>query len=1019
MRRYSIISVIFLSFFISIISVRAGVCEGRPSTGDSTYCVLEKAYNYYNVSDSPSYQNRYFNIEFKGQTHTVKGTVTKNTGLLGYAYDVYADSTISGSNEPTFCMDNGLLDPKESGNTYNLARELDINTQYDRNIYKVYQKYVNDVGYSKNNGTYNEAKRYEYLSMVDVMIRIYTIRAGYNVGLGDISDSYGKRRAEFFYNDIYSYITSSPKSTSNYVPSGTLNLVSDSEDPDNIKRESTWGTKSKINQAWKYFKDLESFQLWENPLKITAEEKCDDIECTFNFKVDFKSSDGKYVYFGDSHDLTIGFGNAYFNFLGMQINNKNVSEVLSSSSYDMSLPTNICAYGCTFDGNLNDSQTFYLTISRQEYNSLKSNLGDVNISMVYNAYHPMSDENVFINKSALLSSQRMIVFTKYDKDKKFNLKAESENNMCRQEGDLFYYNNALVGLDNYKVRCGCDAIDHDVLTTTINLDLYDHYCPFKESEKATSYLKDCDGITSDYNINYEKKTIINKYCNLTCTEDIQVKDLVKGSYEVKAGKKFEFDTYPSLISTKKCTVNIDKDSWDRQYNYELQKLANSYNTWGYYSHNLIRSEITCHSSCCTTDAEGNCRGCSWPGISYRTTYESTKYVNNSYILEENGQRNGYFRYCYGDYHSSRMASSRAAYSNQVGVVRDLLDDLVVCNNTIENMGVQSNDFYELQKDFNFYYSQIYSKNNSIVWNYNKPEINVDDSEFGVLSEDYDDLNNVNDYIPNRSDEYTEDVLQNSGAAKETTILDSGNLTDQYVRTVEVKTQYEPSVPKYRDAFTGYISSYYTNSSLQKYLGNVYDTNISALSKDDNSNYYQFYTLGSLNEAGNGGVISDQLVEQGENDSLKRYCYYKITNEIIKTTPDNSKLDLIYRVVDPSELDPNDRLLTGKGFKNWKTEEAKAVFNKIMSDGENNNTYNPDNLEYSFDLNSANIEEIRADNVMIDGDYSKFNLQCTEGNECKSDFVETYANTINGRFTWKNYEKNGSVCKIDGKVVSCP
>lgn len=1027
MKKYLLYSLCIFSFFIFISYVDAGVCDGKNKDSYS-YCQLDRAYNYYDTDSSPSYSNRYFNVEFKGETHKVNGTVTKNTGLLGYAYDVYASSTLSGLNEPTFCIDNGLLDPQASGGAYNLARELNINAQYDKNVYRVYQKYVNDVGYEINKGTYNDAKKYELLSFADVMIRMYTIRAGYNVSLSDISNSYGKKRAEFYYNELYPYITSNKSK---------ITLKTDSEDPDNIQRESTWGKKSKIDEARTYFSNVESFQLWENPLKISAEEVCDDIECAFNFKVDFKSSDEKYVYFGDLHDLSIGLGNAYFQFLGMKINDKNINEVFSN--YDVSPSTKICVYGTDCEIKTNDSQTFTLHVPRDKYDLAKANLGELNVSMIYKTYHPMSAENVFVNKSNVSNAQRMIVFTKYDKEKKFSLKAETESNLCDQEGDIFYYNNSVVGLDTYKLRCGCEAIDYSALTTENNLNLYNRYCPFQEIEKAESNLRYCDGNTTDYDISYEKKTIINRYCNLTCTEDIHVQNLVKESFQVKAGMQFGFDTYPKLISTKKCTVNIDKEAWEQQYETELKKLADTYNEWAEYSHNYNYQWYDCEYKCGETE-EGPIY-CPSTYVKYTTSYNATNYSNFILKSDSSNPKTGTFPYgCNeGNPHPGYMDTKEAEYNNQVAVVRELLNDLIKCNNyIIKDIGELNTEFYNLQRDLNFYYSQTYSKKRvgeegGIVWNNRKPEVNIDDSDFKVIDEDetdeyyediYRDLNEKNDYTPYISNTYTYDV-ETDGVGKTEDINDSGNLVNRYVREVKVITQYEPSKVKYRNVFTGDITANRYSVELQKKLvddrgRNVYDTNITALEKGE-QNYYQFYSLGSKNDAGDGGVVSDQIIRQGESETLKRYCDYEITNEILDTSLNNSKLNLIYRVVDPSKLDPNNRLVSGNGFKNWKTESAKAVFNKIQSDDANHKTYSSENLEYSFSLDSADLKDIRAYNKGVSLGYDDFNLECVDGtaDKCESSFIEKYVTSVNGRNTWKNYVKTGSICRIDDKVVTCP
>ena len=124
-------------------------------------------------------------------------------------------------------------------------------------------------------------------------------------------------------------------------------------------------------------------------------------------------------------------------------------------------------------------------------------------------------------------------------------------------------------------------------------------------------------------------------------------------------------------------------------------------------------------------------------------------------------------------------------------------------------------------------------------------------------------------------------------------------------------------------------------------------------------------------------------------------------ETVTVGDDSSKLNIVYRVVDPKNIDPNNRLLEDdKGFKNWKNHID------IKEEIENEDTFNPKNIEYSFELDSKTIKDIRQYNSS--NIYSDFNLDCEEGNKCESDFVTTYAKKDDdgdmigtGRNDWKD------------------
>ena len=1054
-----VITLFFFLFFINI-DVYAGVCEGKVKVGQD--CILSKTYEYYaSTEHSPSHENKWFNREFKKEVHKVNGTKTVNTGLLGYSYDVKGGSTFSGGYdldghkvENAFCIDVGLYAPATTGAKYDKGRELNISSEYDRNLYRVYQKYVNDVGAAKNDKTINyDNVKYKYLAWADVFFRMYTIRGGksssgtyvsYAVKGEDIENSYGKKRAESLKGEVYNYITGK---------SDNISLASDSEDPYNARRWSTWASSKDFAEVKDQFLSLENKAndpngdlYWENPLKITKQDSCDEDNCTFKFIVDFTND--KYKYFG--------YGNAYFQYNGIKINGKDPSEVLTST-FTVDSATTIQRYVDGVDQHPADEYEFSITISKTDYEVLQG-AGSVDIALDYETYHPMNSENVFINKSSTRTDvQRMVVFTKYVIKGKVSTSGEKLANLeCRQDDNKFFYNGVEVGLDTYVSNCKCNSVNPDAINDTTVKDVYEQKCPTIMDISYDGGLKTCDGLYPDNGIGTLSKTVkfnnvsgydrAGDYSKQVCVETITLDNMISSDYTTMAGKHFGLEEgykHPKLNANKTCTINVDYNKWYSKYkellggtDYYTDGEIDAYNKYlrDYKIDNAKLKSMT-PSHCCATCPPGEY-------YLYEYVYDVYKYNGVSVVVSETIEGEWYYDTCDN---STNKSPTDTDNSRQKFITKKdyLVNHFNILDNTNKHLNSFSSktEYYNFDSQLRFYYEQEYSNSDIGIKRNDERDAyyNVDDSLFasnlltgpdaGQSGSYADDSFNkdVDEYpfVDTVGDEpYDEDGITSRKIG--TGLKGNGNYSID--RTAIYDYEYKPSVKKYIDSYTAKISAYETSLKNPIELGNAYDTDYSAVAKK-NTNYYSFDKLGEKN------LIYEHFANEIEpsfeyNDryyqknGVQRFCSYETTNELLKT-PDlsDSKINIVYRIVDPHQIDPNDRLLDEtKGFNNWRGTSGKVVKAKMEQD----DTYNPDNLEYSFDLDSSTIRKIREYNEAHK--YDDFLLDCNEyGNECKSQFItdaengtgsfdKSFATNTDGRGMWKELDISGGNVKIGGEPV---
>lgn len=1003
-----------LAFFFAQKDVFAGICDGKTRNVDSDYCQFGFTYSY---SINTKYANR-----------------NGSQGWLGFAFET-DNNTVSGQKEYGFCLDPGLQSP-EGG--YSYARDLNLDYFYDFNVYRTYQYYVNAIAYDLNTGV-GYANRNKYLGYTDVALRTFSFMNSDGSHCYCNSSSSGKC-SNGVYNQkncvaIFNSNTNDNEYYYQYNRVISRYISNELSTVGNGFNYSYWANSKDIEDAKDYFTKLKNnfnaSNMWSNPLKITPSWSYDkeNEKYVYIFEVSFTNSTSKYFDSNDSSllngDYDIGYGKAYFGY-ELLINNGAYSiegNTLSGTSGGGCISTD-SSMSCTKD-NPNSTRQIRLELSKETYDSIIAQSGEVTIGLKYSTYHPMSSDNVFVNynndrsDNSKATHQRMIVFSKVKKEEIINNDGSSsddvEYNICSQNGNKFYYGSNEIGIEEYEDKCTCSNINKSSITNSNILNLYNSLCPTVKKDTYSSTLNSCttESVAGKNTVSRHTESNVNdtnKYCTMTCDETINISNFAN-HFTTEAGRYFKFDTYPNLVANKSCTVTVEYADWKKDYTNLLNDEISALNK-------LVKDNAVDHPSASTV----------WCSCGYMCVYSTTEYrysypiyyLKNNYIdsYTDSGRYGG----CYNISKPSTNTSSynKSKLYEKYDTLVNHFEKLKSCNKYLNNFGTASN-YYQFTANLNFYYEQTYSSDTiGTRWNNNKPNNEDDDSKFDLVSGSTtpSESGSFKNYI---NDNFGYTYISASGAVNQTyyagvSVYNNYSIT----RNVSYTYKYQPSVYKYTDAYTGLISSKKANLENPVILDKVYDTDVTAIAKDGNNTKYKFSSLGDKNEIYNHYKV------------MERVCTYKITNDILTTCSDgscDSSLNITYRVVDPSSIDPNGRLTTNEGFQNWKDVKGQTVLKEIQATASTSDTYNPDNLEYSFTLDSATIKAIRKYNANCDNNgncdpinysnitstYSK--LDCnSDGNECTSKFIDTaqtdssilgkkFATNIDGRDKWKYLDYN--------------
>jgi len=992
MKKNYIILLLFSLFFINILNVRAGVCD---DVKGHRYCSVDKT-----LKNS---------ISFKAKEKLEK-----------YFIRAGFEAKIDGQSYASVCIDPALSAPKEA---FRNVREIDLSTNYDKGIYKIYQKFINEINYVDYS---HNIAYFQYAS------RIWTIKNGYayvSEGVNYKNDAANFVRCSKF---IDSSITTTTSLSSSY------------------SKTDCFGTHQSIIND--YYNRVNENYWWTDPFEnnsniSTTTQTNPDGSYTFNFTVDFKN-------FFTSYSNAVKKGN-------VNLNPAQFKACVSINDEDCFQDETKVRWISNELGNT-DNNIFTLTLTPEEYNSYFPS-GQASVTLQYTYHHPMNPDNLFISRynADEMGYQRMIIVKEHESKgrKTIGVSHFVEKNICSHTTSGFTDSagESVSTIADYYASCGCTA--NESLLSGGDLDFYKNNCDSTiTNELYSGEISSCNDSQvyevansntnfENYNLGYKKTTTINSYCYETCNETIAINDL-KGRYTTLAGRYFYFNKYPELIANKNCTMTVKYNDWFNDYFNTntsdlglLNKEINNYNDKVF--DDAVNSATVVGSGTCSSGTPPSTCG----------SYTNYKYYYNVYYYDATSNNinsitnSGSYTIASDCCGSSNKPAARYT-SGSIDIILASLNthfnDLKTCYTYLRNnYGEDANNFYPFEVDLNYYYEQEFS-NDDYKWELNNERPNnINDSDFkpndyeenpsqtGNYNDFYNENTYMYPYISGTSSFYNPNAVIGIGTQK----FYSNDV--QINRNVEYNVEYErPLKPKYVDSYTSSITESSTGDN-SIYLGYVYDIDISAKTGSKatghtNENYYEFTKLGDTS--------NNRLFNHFKTgSSIRRYCDYEITSDLTGCKDGNCKLNIVYRSVDPSNIDPNGRLLEdNKGFNNWKTTNAQVVKKKIEDDAKTKDTYSPENLEYSFTLDSATIAAIKKSNKedkitnqSIYDRWDKSSYSCTEGNKCESTFISNangvdgntgsigikFGTNFNGREKWKQITSiGGNKYTIDGKEV---
>ena len=578
--------------------------------------------------------------------------------------------------------------------------------------------------------------------------------------------------------------------------------------------------------------------------------------------------------------------------------------------------------------------------------------------------------------------------------------------------------------------CGCSHSNVKTLKSTFSSEYDAQGCNNTKDIKVEGSFKTCPSTDNKITLT-ETEKFSTKYtttseitCTRTCIENVELENVPDTRNDTyMAGQYFTLSKYPRLVEEKSCEVKFNYSDWYYEYNKELSNLVKKYNNWKIYVN--LRSKNKSDDYDCDPDIYGN----------YRKHIKIYYYSFTGFKVDSDGKTittdsksdTNFAEHCGGYDYSTEEVNAKKEYDAAAIKVADLQAIIKRCD-ALVNFSGTNDSFYKPDYDLSFYYKQTVlhqSASGTVL----KDVLNDSSSAKMKATEHYHNVTCTGENVTDGCEfenKYNYDTIKLD--SKDTTTVRIGN--DPIKRTSVYEYDYEPSKTYYVSPFTGVVSE----SSSGTYLGNVYSIDINAIKKNDNENYFVFNSVGNNPTDSNS---LQKLIKKSNPKALYRYCKYKTDNEVIScegsNCPKNMDINVVYRMVDSSNIDPNGRLTDGddtNGFKNWDNKKGETVKKRIEETAKNNNTYNPNNLEYQFYLDSATIKNIREYNKDVNYASTEYVsvLDCNDaGNECLSKFIDAayegkslngvsinkFANSIRGREDKWKYLKctSSSNCQI--------
>ena len=472
--------------------------------------------------------------------------------------------------------------------------------------------------------------------------------------------------------------------------------------------------------------------------------------------------------------------------------------------------------------------------------------------------------------------------------------------------------------------------------------------------------------------------------------DVPILNDFEGKFkDIKAGMYFELN-FPSTVSKKKCEIITNYDSWNKDYESSLKDAVSVYNDYVYKS-SQDQSSYTEPCNCSTNPETGikTCSTCRYYVVSYGYT---------PILISDNTLSYGSYKSGSSTYDSNQQSRIDSEVAEASKALQASMSNLVSIFNKYKQCGSYLKNY------------SLGTYNESITIKY---EQDLYSDGLGVLNKAYE-----KSFEPNI---VSSDPNINTFEETFSTLSIGGIGTEKVVFYREINSNSKSSYNSFGNTFTSsYFGEFYDSSKANSLLlnsDNKFVINVDATAtKKANNNYTFIYTkLGYDNDIYNYFLSKKEITSvDGVNrvsslDDLKRSCTYGTVNDLlcIPNTEDlvcgtNGKVStkILFKIVDSDNIDPNGRITDEdktNGYKNW---ENKL---DVLISLQDEDTFNPENIEYSFDLDSAAIKKIREYNDTLDsyGDYTGYECD-SNGNFCKSSFITTVTN--GGYLNSYNFDK---------------
>lgn len=253
------------------------------------------------------------------------------------------------------------------------------------------------------------------------------------------------------------------------------------------------------------------------------------------------------------------------------------------------------------------------------------------------------------------------------------------------------------------------------------------------------------------------------------------------------------------------------------------------------------------------------------------------------------------------------------------------------------------------------------------------------------------------------------------------------------KTGEADLFYKPTVGYYSLVPSGlYITDQQMSSAPDAlnigYVFNVQITNYQGKYRTwftiENNGHLEIEPKGkSKNESNVQYRINQKLTTEGNVfESLCVYCNREVIYDRncptccigpdCENDPEKFYPNYVYRTINPSNMDPNNRKDSGDLGNNWSDAKGEAAESRIrqigLKDGMFDDSADSETLEYVFNLDTKTMQEIKKYNKNSNyydwsNGYSGSLFSCNEdGKECISSFVTRYASNTSGRQKYKYY-----------------